>query len=117
MLGPRREAQRDGVVESKKKGHGTDVNDHYASIVHEERMAKFRREADASRRAADVSRRAGRPGAGFGLRSRWIPVGAAAIIAALIALAMASPASAYDPTFGASAGLDVIVQSPQGVAS
>lgn len=62
------------------------MNDHYASIVHEERMAQFRREADAFRRAADVSRRAAQ--SRFGLRSRWIPLGAAAVIATLLALAV-----------------------------
>lgn len=93
------------------------MNDHYASIVHEERMAQLRREADASRLAADASRQAAGSGAGFGLRSRWIPLGAAAIIVALLALAMASSASAHDPTFGDSAGLGIVLLSPRGLAS
>jgi hypothetical protein len=34
----------------------TDVNDHFAGIIHEERMTEYRREADATRRAAAARR-------------------------------------------------------------
>jgi hypothetical protein len=78
------------------------MNDHFASIVHEERMAQLQREADASRRAAQS-------GAGMRFGSRWIPVGVAAVMAALLALAVASSANAHGPTCSDSTGLDVVV--------
>jgi hypothetical protein len=71
---PRRSVVALGNAE---EGHGTDVNDHFASILHEERMTRFRREGDAFRRAALLEPRLGRS-------SRLMPLSAGAVIALLL---------------------------------
>jgi hypothetical protein len=62
-----------------------DVNDYYATIIHEERMATFLQEADASRRAAEA--RGGR------ITRQMTLVGLAALVAIMAALALSVPSA------------------------
>lgn len=58
------------------------MNDHFGSILHEDRMAEFRRDGDASRRAAEA--------AGKGLKRPWTRLGFPVLAAVLVALAVTS---------------------------
>lgn len=56
------------------------MNDHFASIVHEERMKEFRRDADASGRVAEAR------GGTVARRSGLLGLAAVAAILAVLAL-------------------------------
>ena len=59
------------------------MNDHYATIIHEERMSAFLREAEGSRRADEA--RGGR------IKRQAILGGLAALVAILASLALMLP--------------------------
>ena len=82
-------------------GQEIDVNDHFASIIHEERMREFRRDADASGRVAEARR--GR----VARRSTLVGLGALAAILAALALSgmLLVPSSAQAGGVGTTAAL------------
>jgi hypothetical protein len=82
---PARRRRRSLNVDQQAAGEGQelDVNDHYATIIHEERMSAFLREADGSRRADEAR--------GGGIKRQAIVGGLTALAAILASLALSLP--------------------------